>query len=189
MRPLQSGIPIFLLLMILTVVTACNRKTATATVKAAASSNTGATKAPEPPADAASVPKSQIPESVEASKPMNVGLSGQSLHDAFFDFDKSQIRNDAQRSLQKDAEILNHNPGLKVRIEGHCDDRGTEEYNLVLGSHRAEAVKQYLVTLGVDASRISTISYGKDKPFCSQHNPTCYQENRRGHFLRLSAGT
>jgi peptidoglycan-associated lipoprotein len=177
------------MLMLLVILPACNRKTATATVKSDVSSDTEATKPPAPPAYSPTVPTNPIQESTEASKPLEVGLSGQSFQDAFFDFDKYLIRNDAKAGLQKDAEFLNKHPDLKVQIEGHCDDRGTEEYNLVLGNHRAGAVKQYLVTLGVEGSRISVISYGKDKPFCLQHNKTCYQENRRGHFVSLTAGT
>jgi peptidoglycan-associated lipoprotein len=175
--------------MILVILPACNRKTATATVKSDVSSNTEAMEPPAPSAYSSASPTNPIPESTEASKPLDVGLSGQSFQDAFFDFDKYLIRNDAKAALQKDAEFLNNHPNLKVQIEGHCDGRGTEEYNLVLGNHRAEAVKQYLVTLGVEGSRISIISYGKDKPFCLQQNKTCYQENRRGHFVSLTAGT
>jgi len=175
--------------MTLAVLPACNRQAATAAVKSDVSSGAEVAKPQELPTYPSAVPKSPIQESVEASKPLDVGLSGRSFQDAFFDFDKYLIRNDAKEALQKDAAFLNNHPNLKVQIEGHCDDRGTEEYNLVLGNHRAEAVKQYLVTLGVDASRISIISYGKDKPFCSQHSATCYQENRRGHFVSLAGGT
>ncbi|HET6464795.1 MAG TPA: peptidoglycan-associated lipoprotein Pal [Nitrospiria bacterium] len=189
MQHLKSGFAILPLLMTLAVLPACNREAATATVKSDVSSGHETTSPPEPPAYSSAVPKSPIQESVEASKPLDIGLSGRSFQDAFFDFDKYLIRNDAKEALQKDAEFLNNHPNLKVQIEGHCDDRGTEEYNLVLGNHRAEAVKQYLVTLGVDASRISIISYGKDKPFCSQHNASCYQDNRRGHFVSLNTGT
>jgi peptidoglycan-associated lipoprotein len=189
MQHLKSRSVIFLLFLTLAVLPACNRKAETATVKSDISSSTEATKTPEPPAYSSATPKNPIQESVEVSKPLDVGLSGQSFRDAFFDFDKYLIRNDAKEALQKDAEVLNNHPNMKVQIEGHCDDRGTEEYNLVLGNHRAEAVKQYLVTLGVDGSRISIISYGKDKPYCSQHSATCYQENRRGHFVSLTTGT
>ena len=189
MQHRKSGPAIFPLLIILAVLPACNREAGTATVKSDVSSNASGTKTPEPPSYSSAIPQSPTPESAEASKPLDVGLSGQSFQDAFFDFDKYLIRNDAKDALQKDAELLNNHPNLKVQIEGHCDDRGTEEYNLVLGNHRAEAVKQYLATLGVDTSRISIISYGKDKPFCSQHTASCYQDNRRGHFVSLSTGT
>ena len=77
---------------------------------------------------------------------------------------------------------------MKIKVEGYCDERGTEEYNLVLGNRRAETVRRLLISLGVEPSRIATISYGKDKPFCTEHNETCYQENRRGHFVTLTAG-
>jgi peptidoglycan-associated lipoprotein len=189
MEHLKSGFIIFVLLMTFAVLPACSREATTATVKSDVSSNNAAIKTPEPPTFSSAIPKSPIQESVEASKPLDIGLSGQSFQDAFFDFDKFLIRNDAKEALQRDAEFLNNHPNLKVQIEGHCDDRGTEEYNLVLGNHRAEAVKHYLVTLGVDASRISIISYGKDKPFCSQHSASCFQDNRRGHFVSLNTGT
>jgi len=189
MRYLKYGFVMSFLLMTLAVLPACNRETAATTVKSDVSSSNATTKIPETPAYPSAAPQSPIQESVEASKPLDVGLSGKSFQDAYFDFDKYLIRDDAKSALQKDAEFLNNHPNLKVQIEGHCDERGTEEYNLVLGNHRADAVKQFLVTLGVDASRISIISYGKDKPFCSQHTASCYQDNRRGHFVSLSTGT
>ncbi|MBI5179771.1 MAG: peptidoglycan-associated lipoprotein Pal, partial [Nitrospirae bacterium] len=105
------------------------------------------------------------------------------LRDAFFDFDKSNIREDAKAPLQNNAEFLRSNKNTKVVIEGHCDERGTIEYNIALGQRRAESVKRYLINLGIDASRISTVSYGKERPFCKEHNENCYQSNRRAHFI------
>ncbi|MFZ3064703.1 MAG: peptidoglycan-associated lipoprotein Pal [Nitrospirota bacterium] len=105
------------------------------------------------------------------------------LKDAFFDFDKSLIRDDAKAPLQNNAEFLRANKNTKIVIEGHCDERGTIEYNIALGQRRAESAKRYLVNLGIDASRISTVSYGKERPFCKEHNEDCYQSNRRAHFI------
>jgi peptidoglycan-associated lipoprotein len=106
------------------------------------------------------------------------------VRDAYFDFNKADIRPDARDALTKTAEFLRNNPGIRVTVEGHCDERGSTEYNLALGDRRAGAVKQYLVSLGISADRISTVSFGKEKPFCTQSNESCWQQNRRGHFVR-----
>ncbi len=107
----------------------------------------------------------------------------QSVQDIYFDYDSAQIRSDAQSTIQANASALKSKPGLKFTIEGHCDERGSTEYNLTLGDERANAVKNALVQAGVDASRINTISYGKEKPFCSESNEACWQQNRRGHLV------
>src|SRR6185312_10958561 len=96
----------------------------------------------------------------------------------------SDIRPDAQMTLQADAAFLKAHPELAVQIVGHCDARGSAEYNLALGSRRAEAVKQYLVSQGVDAGRITTNSVGKEQPFCTETTEDCYQQNRRGHMVK-----
>jgi peptidoglycan-associated lipoprotein len=105
------------------------------------------------------------------------------LKDVFFDFDKHFIRDDARGPLKDNAKILKSNPGARITIEGHCDERGTIEYNVALGERRAKAVKKFLTDLGVDSGRMSIISYGKEKPFCTGHNEVCWQSNRRGHFV------
>ena len=106
------------------------------------------------------------------------------VRDAYFDFNKADIRPDARQALAKTAELLRNYPQFRVTIEGHCDERGSTEYNLALGDRRAGAVKQYLVSLGISADRMTTVSFGKEKPFCTQSNETCWQQNRRGHFVR-----
>jgi peptidoglycan-associated lipoprotein len=106
------------------------------------------------------------------------------VQDAYFDFNKADIRPDARAALAKTADFLRNYPQLRVTVEGHCDERGSTEYNLALGDRRAGAVKQYLVSLGLSADRISTVSFGKEKPFCTQGNEACWQQNRRGHFVR-----
>src|SRR2546425_11065985 len=108
------------------------------------------------------------------------------VRDAYFDYDKADIRPDARTALSKTADFLKSNPKFKVTIEGHCDERGSTEYNLGLGDRRATAVKQYLVSLGVSAGRLSTVSYGKEKPFCMESNESCWQQNRRGHFVKAN---
>jgi peptidoglycan-associated lipoprotein len=112
-------------------------------------------------------------------------LFAANVRDAFFDFNKADIRSDARDALGKTADFLRNNPQYsKVTIEGHCDERGSTEYNLALGDRRASAVKQYLISLGISADRLNTVSFGKEKPFCMQTTEDCYQQNRRGHFVR-----
>ena len=118
-------------------------------------------------------------------KPVEVSeedLFGQNVKDAFFDYDKSNIRSDAQQVLTADAEFLKAHAGVRFTIEGHCDERGSEEYNLGLGDRRATAAKSFLVNLGVAEDRIGTISYGKTRPVCTESNEDCWQQNRRAHF-------
>jgi peptidoglycan-associated lipoprotein len=106
------------------------------------------------------------------------------VRDAYFDLDKADIRADAREALGKDAEFLRSYPQVKVTIEGHCDERGSTEYNLALGDRRASAVKQYLLSMGISADRMNTVSYGKEKPQCTESNEECWQKNRRGHFVK-----
>jgi peptidoglycan-associated lipoprotein len=112
-----------------------------------------------------------------------VELFNRNVRDAFFDFDKSDIRPDARETLSRDAEFFRSHPEVNVTIEGHCDERGSIEYNLGLGQRRADAAKEFLVSLGVAAERMKTMSWGKERPFCTEHNETCWQENRRAHFV------
>lgn len=105
------------------------------------------------------------------------------FHDAFFDFDRAIIRDDAKAPLAANAKRLTADPGLTVLVEGHTDERGSADYNLVLGEKRAKAVKEYLMALGVDAGRIQTVSYGKERPFCREQTEDCYQQNRQGHMV------
>jgi peptidoglycan-associated lipoprotein len=105
------------------------------------------------------------------------------IKDAFFDFDQYTVRDEARQVLTANARALAERPGIRVTIEGYCDERGSEKYNLVLGDKRANAVKDFLISLGVDASRLDTISYGEEKGFCEEHNEECWQKNRRGHFV------
>ncbi len=109
-------------------------------------------------------------------------LSGY-LRDAFFDFDKFDIRSDQRDNQAANAEWLKKYPTIKLRVEGHCDERGTAQYNMALGERRANAVKDYLVSLGVDASRIEIVSYGKERPFVPGHDEAAWAQNRRGHFV------
>ncbi len=105
------------------------------------------------------------------------------MGDVFFDLDESTIRDDAKASLSRNADWMKRWTSTAITIEGHCDSRGSSEYNLALGTRRANAVKDYLVSLGVSTSRVTVISKGKEQPFCSTEDESCWSQNRRGHFI------
>lgn len=109
------------------------------------------------------------------------------IKDIHFDFDRYDIRQEDIPTLRKVASVLNRYH-LRVIIEGHCDERGTNEYNFVLGQKRANSAKQYLITLGVLSSKIDIISYGEEKPLCTEQNEECWQKNRRAHFVFIEEG-
>ena len=123
------------------------------------------------------------PPPAETPSPTDEDLFGQNVKDVYFDYDKSDIRADQSAAIQADMLFLNQHPNISFTIEGHCDDRGSTEYNLALGDQRASSVKNALTTAGISASRIKTISYGKEKPFCMEDNEACWQQNRRGHLV------
>jgi peptidoglycan-associated lipoprotein len=141
-------------------------KTATATVNV--------TEPPPPP-----------PPPQTARPTIDQMLSG-SVVDAYFDYDKNDIREDARAALTKDADALKAIfaafPDASITIEGHCDERGSAEYNLALGDRRAASAKEFLTQLGVPGDKLKTISYGKERPQCTDHDETCWQKNRRAHF-------
>ena len=105
------------------------------------------------------------------------------LADVFFVLDSAQLGDDSRPILQKDADWMKRWTSTKIMVEGHADSRGTAEYNLALGERRASAVRDYLVTLGIGADRVQIVSKGKESPFCTEENETCWQQNRRGHFV------
>ena len=121
------------------------------------------------------------PTPTEPEQP-NQGVQDK-LKDAFFDYDSAELSGTAQSTLDTDGKVLNDNPGTNVTIEGHCDERGTVEYNLALGDRRAQAVKDYLVRFGIPASRLSTISYGEERPFATGSDESAWAQNRRAHFV------
>jgi peptidoglycan-associated lipoprotein len=128
---------------------------------------------PEIPIQPAPLPSSPTPTPVAALKDIN------------FDFDKSNIRLADAEVLRQNIAWFNANPGKTVKIEGNCDERGTVEYNLALGQSRSDSTKQFLVNLGVAANLMSTVSYGKEKPLCQEHNEECWAKNRRAHFVPI----
>lgn len=104
----------------------------------------------------------------------------------YFDFDKSNLKADAIKNLNKTAGWLAKKPTVNIRIEGNCDERGTNEYNLALGERRANSAKEYLVKLGVSADRLETVTWGEEKPICTEHNEACWSKNRRDDFNPIS---
>jgi peptidoglycan-associated lipoprotein len=130
---------------------------------------------PSPAAPSTAAPSTTPPAPSEFTANAN-------LKDVFFDFDKYDIRPNDAKMLDSNAVWLKSNNNL-VLIEGHCDERGTNEYNLALGERRAKAAMNYLVAQGVQASRITIISYGKERPTCTEHSEACWAQNRRAHFL------
>ena len=116
---------------------------------------------------------------LESENPMSIRVE---LRDVFFEYDSWRITQEGTQALTHDSEWLSGNPMRSLTVEGHCDQRGTQSYNLVLGKKRAEAVRSYLVDLGVTPSQIQVVSYGKERPFCMGTNESCYQLNRRGHL-------
>jgi len=139
---------------------------------------------PPPPAPApAPPPRPLTEEEIFARKSLADLNAERPLDDVLFDLDKSEIRDDAKPRLQKDADWLKKWTSTQVSVEGHCDSRGSAEYNLALGSRRATAVKEYLTNLGVPAGRLTVVSKGKEQPVCSEAAESCWQQNRRGHFV------
>ena len=153
------------------------------------SSNTNrpaaSTPAPARNNETATTPRSNMPDA--ATKARIQDLLNR-IQDAYFDYDKHTIRADAQAALQKDAqtlgEILRQYPDYKLTVEGYCDERGSEEYNLALGDARAKQAKDYLATIGVPGNQLRTISFGKDRPVCTEHDEACWQKNRRAHITQ-----
>jgi peptidoglycan-associated lipoprotein len=138
---------------------------------------------PPPPTPASAPPRTLTPQEQFDRESLADLNAGHPLADAFFDLDQSTLRDDARRALQQDATWLAKWPSTKIMVEGHCDERGTAEYNLALGDKRARQVTQYLESLGINSSRITLESLGKEKPFCSGNGESCWAENRRGHFV------
>ncbi len=138
--------------------------------------------APPPPAPAPA-PRPLTEEEIFARKSVAQLNDERPLDDVLFDLDKSEIREDAKGRLQKDADWMKKWTSTQVSIEGHCDSRGSAEYNLALGSRRANAVNDYLPTRGVAGGRLTVVSKGKEQPVCSEEGESCWQQNRRGHFV------
>ena len=122
------------------------------------------------------------PPPPEAPPLTNSEFFDRNIKDAFFDYDQYEIREDARAALMADARALKERPSLRITIEGHCDERGSSQYNLALGDRRAISAKDFLVSQGIDSSRIDTVSYGEERNFCEEKNEACWQLNRRAHI-------
>src|SRR5579884_1406391 len=183
----RKTMDLFASFVFLIVMQACNRKVESTAVKSEGTTGPVA-KAPATPPTSdrdliEAIPPVSSREQVPKQAALGVPKKAFQFQDAFFDYDKALLHPEDKAKLQENAKILKEHPEMKMVIEGHCDERGTTEYNLALGNRRAEAAKQYLINLGVQPSQLSTISYGKEKPFCFEHNEACFRENRRAHFV------
>ena len=183
--------PIFLVLVLALVLVGCAKQPVTITPTAAtpAPGAPGPAAVPAPPAPAPLAPKVEAPVVAEAPPapvtppPPAEFTAVEALKDIHFDFDKYNIRPGDAKVLDESAAWIKANPGYLILIEGHCDERGTNDYNLALGERRAKATLSYLVSQGVEADRITLISYGKERPLCTEKNEECWAKNRRAHFL------
>jgi peptidoglycan-associated lipoprotein len=178
---------------IATVATGCHKKIAATPPPAPQPAATRST----PPAPAPAAQSTPAPERQVASTPTSRYPDAKTraridellakIEDAYFDYNKHTLRPDAVQALQADStelrDIIVQYPDYKLTIEGHCDERGSEQYNLALGDARAQAAKDYLTGVGIPATQLAVISYGKDKPVCDEHDETCWQKNRRIHIV------
>jgi peptidoglycan-associated lipoprotein len=184
MSPLKSWSP---LLVLAFAAGACHaRPPATAPTRTMASTSAVAPRpsTPPPPAPAARSTSAPVGEAELFNRKSLDELNAEHpLADVFFDYDQNTLRDDAKGMLQQDAEWLSKWPQTRIRIDGHCDERGTPEYNLALGDRRAAAVQSYLTSLGVRPERVQIRSLGNEAPFCRDSGESCWSQNRRGHFV------
>ena len=142
---------------------------------------------PSRSSEVSSAPQSNMPDAATRARIQDL-LNR--IQDAYFDYDKHTLRPDAETSLQSDAktlsDIIRQYPEFKLTVEGHCDERGSDEYNIALGDARAKQASQYLATLGLPGNQLQTVSYGKEKPVCTDHDEACWQKNRRAHLAQAS---
>ena len=164
------------------------KTTPSAPVNTQSSGTTPRSVTPSAPArstETASAPRSNMPDAATRARIQELL---DRIQDAYFDYDKHTIRPDAQAALQKDAQtladIIKQYPDFKLTVQGYCDERGSEEYNLALGDARAKQAKDYLASMGLPGDQLRTISYGKDKPVCTEHDEACWQKNRRAHITQ-----
>ena len=120
---------------------------------------------------------------MEEIRAEQIASAAAGLRDVFFAYDSFAISEEGRQVLARNAEWIKSNPGAQLKVEGHCDERGTSAYNLVLGEKRAKSVRNYLVELGVSPKQLSVVSYGKERPVCTEHAESCYSQNRRGHMV------
>jgi peptidoglycan-associated lipoprotein len=149
--------------------------------------STPARETPSTPASTPSTPRSNMPDAATRAR---IDQLLARIEDAYFDYDKHTLRPDAIKALEGDSselrDILKDYPDYKLTIEGHCDERGSAEYNMVLGEARAEAAKSYLVQVGISGQQLGVVSYGKEKPVCQEESESCWQKNRRIHIVAVA---
>jgi len=180
------------------VVAGCSKKVAAkppSTPAAQPTQNAAQTPSSRPVQRAASQPSQPAPEArsnyPNAATRARIDQLLARIEDAYFDYDKHTLRPDAVKALQSDStelrDILKDYPNYKLTIEGHCDERGSAEYNMALGEKRAESAKDYLVQVGIPSNQLAVISYGKEKPVCDEHDEACWQRNRRIHIVAMAS--
>jgi peptidoglycan-associated lipoprotein len=176
---------------------ACTKKIAASKPPAAPAAATPTTSTPAPttartPEPARSTPTASTPTSryPDAATRARIDQLLARISDAYFDYDKASLRDDALKTLQGDSvelrNILGQYPDYKLQVEGYCDERGSAEYNLALGEKRAEAAKEYLVGVGIPPTQLTTVSYGKERQNCDTHDENCWQKNRRIHIIAMA---
>ncbi len=138
---------------------------------------------PPPPAPPAPTPPAPTEDEIFKNKTLEQLNAEKPLADAFFAYDSTELSPEARTALQKNVDWMKRWASTKAMVEGHADSRGTNEYNLALGERRADAVRDYMVSLGLPVERLTIVSKGEEQPFCSQDNESCWQQNRRGHFI------
>ena len=176
-------------------ITGCKKKVASTTPPPPAPIQTETTPAPERQTPRASQPAQRVQAATNTPSRMPDAQTRariqdllDRIQDAYFDFDKHTLRPDAETALRSDAqtlsEIIQQYPDFRLTVEGHCDERGSGEYNMALGDARAKQTKEYLATMGLSGDQLRTISYGKEHPVCSDHDEDCWQKNRRAHLTQ-----
>lgn len=171
----------FLAVAIVPLAGGCKKKPPTTTEEARPPIEEPATETRVPP-PATTAPREPVETDVLSAELDELNRKGY-LQDAYFDYDQSDLRDDARTALSANAEWLKRYPSIQLLVEGHADERGTSAYNLALGDRRANAARDYLTSLGVAATRVRTVSYGKERPFCTEGSEDCWQQNRRAHFV------
>jgi peptidoglycan-associated lipoprotein len=181
----SRSLTLALCLITVLAVSACGKKKPVTPAPPPPAAATKPENPPPPPPPPAATPETHVPTDEEIFSKMSLEElnAKKPLGDAYFSLDSSELSEDARGALQKDADWMKKWTSTKVTVEGHCDSRGTSEYNLALGERRSTAVKSYLASLGIGADRVMTVSKGKEQPVCSDANESCWKQNRRGHFI------
>ncbi len=170
-------------LILVLAITGCAKKKAPVTTAEAAPARTAPAPPPPAPAPAPAPAAAPDPWSGDLASVNRYAREQGLLGDVYFDYDRSELRGDARERLEKNARFMQEHPHFEFTVEGHCDERGTTEYNIALGERRASAATSYLYSSGVSPDRMKTLSYGKERPLCTQSEENCWWQNRRAHFV------